>query len=186
MKKIIVIFLFLIICFGCSNSVDVKYPYTIQSKNVDMSMYDGVTSTEHMFKSVTVQELFNTIDKKSSGVFYLGRDNCSCCQTCIQYLNEAAMDLGVTVYYINAYDEEMPVASDSETYNKLFEYLYDILDTVDGEKQLQTPTIFSVINGEIVDHLICLGDFAWDTPPTKLQTLRLVNKYKSILEPFSK
>lgn len=185
MKKILSLLIILFTLIGCSNKSGVNYTYDIQSRPVDMSGYDGVNSTDHNFEAITVQELFNCIDNKSSGIFYLGRTNCGCCQTTIAYLNQAAQDLDVTVYYMDVYDEQMPI-TDKEIADKLKLYLFNILYVnEDGERQLQTPTIFSVVNGEIKDSIICLGDFAWDEDhPTKAQENQLINKYKEIFKPF--
>ena len=185
MKKVFSFVLILLLLCGC-NSNGINYTYNIKSKDVDMSCYDGVNSTNHMFRGITVQELFNCIDNKSSGVFYLGRENCGCCQTCITYLDQASRELNVTVYYIDVYDEDMPI-TDKETIEKLKEYIGPILAKDDeGVKQLQTPTVFSVVNGEFINSIICLADYPWDTPPTKSQEEKLLNKYKEILKPFVK
>lgn len=192
MKKFL-IFLVIILCLTGCKSEEIKNNYDIVSYDVDMSGYDGVNSTMHAFKRVTVDQLFNCIDEKSSAVFYLGRTNCACCQTCVQYLNKAAMELNVTVYYIDVYDKDMPlVVSDGscpeckERTELLRQYLYDILFVNDeGEKELQTPTVFSIVNGEIADHIICLGNYQWDNPPTEAQINKIINRYKQILKPFS-
>lgn len=184
MKKFLVSLLVLLICVGCSSNKETpKYTYDIKTKQVDMSGYEGVNSTQHKFVGVTVQELFNCIDEKSSGVFYLGRTNCGCCQTCVQYLNRVATELDMTIYYIDVYDPDMPL-TDTELCDKLREYIYDILDEVDGQKELQTPTVFNVINGKLTDSIICLANSTWDNPPTQAQENKLMNKYKEILKPF--
>lgn len=186
MKKILSVLIVLLILTGCTSKDSINYTYDIVSKDVDMSGYDGVNSTDHMFKGVKVTELFNCIDNKSSAVFYLGRTNCACCQTCIQYLNQAAKELGVTIYYLDVYDEEMPI-TDQDLCNQLKLYLFNILDTDEtGQRVLQTPTVFSVVNGELVDSIICLSNYNWDNPPTDSQINRLLNKYKEILKPFVK
>lgn len=185
MKKFLSLLVVLLILCGCSNNKNgINYTYEIESYDVDMSCYDGVNSTNHMFRRITVDQLFNCIDKKSSGAFYLGRENCGCCQTCLQYLDKASRELGVTIYYIDVYDKDMPI-TDKDTVEKLREYMSPILAMNDeGQKELQTPTVFSVVNGEFKDSIICLANYAWDTPPTTAQEDKLINKYKQILSPF--
>lgn len=185
MKKALIVLTILLFLCGCDKKTsEVNYPYSIVTKDVDMSGYEGVNSTKHNFKGVIVTELFNCIDNKSSGIFYLGRTNCGCCQTCVKYINKAAEELGVTVYYLDVYDPDYPL-NDTETCDKLKLYLDPILFiNEEGEKELQTPTIFSVINGELVDSIICLSDYNWDTPPTENQENKLVNRYKEIFKPF--
>ncbi|MBR4461838.1 MAG: glutaredoxin family protein [Erysipelotrichaceae bacterium] len=183
MKKILIILLFLL-C-ACSKQLPVpEYPYEMESFKVDMSNYKGVSSTEHNFRLIHVSELFKCIDSKSSGIFYLGRENCHCCQQVIHYLNEAAEELGVTIYYINAYDEVEPL-SDKERYDQLYEYLYDILgENDDGEKVLLTPHVFSIVNGEFYASQICYDDMEFSDEPTQGQIRKLENVYKDIMMPF--
>lgn len=187
MKKLFSLFFVCLLLCSCSEKNDdyINYTYEVNTHMVDMSGYDGLHSTGHMFVGVTVDELFNVIDSKSSGVFYLGRTNCGCCQRCVKYLNEVATNLNVTVYYLDAYDPIHPI-TDDETIAKLTEYLYNILAEVDGERNLQTPTVFSVINGELKNSLICLSNWTFDDPPTDSQIKKLENKYTEILKPFSK
>lgn len=185
MKKIIFVLTLLLVLSGCSNKMVVNYTYDIKSKDVDMSSYEEVNSTNHMFKGITIQELFNCIDNKSSGIFYFGRTNCACCQICAKYINKAAEDLNLTVFYIDVYDKDMPI--DSELQNKLKEYLKPILEKDDeGVPMLQTPIVFSVINGELFDSIIGLGTLEWDNVPTKPQENKLINRYKEIFKPFVK
>lgn len=187
MKKFLSILVILLILCGCSkDGNEINYTYEIQSYDVDMSCYDGVHSTDHNFRRITVDQLFNCIDNKSSGVFYLGRENCGCCQTCVQYLTKASKELGVTIYYLDVYDKDMPL-TEKEIVEKLRDYMSPILPLNDeGVKELQTPTVFSVVNGEFKDSIICLANYSWDTPPTASQEEKLINRYKQILSPFVK
>jgi hypothetical protein len=184
MKKILILLL-LILC-ACSEKLpQPDYPYQIESYKVDMSNYRGVSSTEHNFRLIRVSELFKCIDNRSSGIFYLGRENCHCCQQVLRYLNEAAQELGVTVYYINAYDEVEPL-TEEETYDKLYDYLYEILGENDeGEKVLLTPHVFSIVNGEFYASQICYDGMEFDEEPTKGQIRKLENIYKRIMKPFA-
>jgi len=177
MKKVILLFVLLFALVSCGRTnTDINYTYDIVYKECDMSAYEGVNSTKHMFKSITVDQLFNCIDNKSSGVFYLGRENCGCCQTCVKYLNEAAQELGVTVYYIDVYNEDMPLTT-TEICSELKEYIYDILEVKEnGERELETPTVFSVINGEFADSIVCMNRSSEE---------KMVQRYKKILKPFA-
>ena len=193
-KKVVAILLILLTCVSCGEKSDINYPYEIKSHDVDMSKYDGVNSTDHMFKRVTIDQLFNCVDLKSSGVFYLGRTNCGCCQTTVQYMNEAAKEANVYIYYIDVYDPDMPMVISGEDCaeckqrsDRIEEILYNFLDVNDeGEKVLQTPTVFTVINGEVTDCLICMNGLNWDSPPTENQINRLKNRYIEMFKPFSK
>lgn len=190
MKKIFCLFIVLLLVTGCNES-GVNYTYDIKSSEVDMSGYEGVNSVNHNFRKITIDQLFNCVDEKSSGVFIMGMENCGCCQISVRYLNQAAQELGVTVYYIDVYDMSMPLIGDDcqecvVRRDRLKEILNRILTVgEDGEKKLETPTVFSIVNGEVKDYLICHGNLSWDAVPTESQVNKLVNKYKEILKPFA-
>lgn len=174
MKKVLGILFVILICCGCSQKVN--YTYDIQYRDVDMSAYKGVSSTDHNFKEINVSELYNCIDNESSGLFYLGRSNCGCCQKCVKYINEAAKSLNVIVYYLDVYNEEMPINTDEEI-AKITEYLKDAIDPTDNEEmQLQTPTVFSIINGKVYDFNVCTYGYSED---------KMTKRYKEIFKPFA-
>ena len=184
MKKCLLILLMLITLVSCNSSAKPEYPYTINSKNVDMSGYKGVNSTNHNFKGIVVDELFNVIDNKSSGIFLLGRSNCPCCQTVTRYMNEVAKELGVTIYYMDVYDEDEPI-TDQATQEKLKEYMWDILSKdEEGNKTLYTPQLFSVINGKFVASQVCYDDIDFSDPPSDKQIENIKKAYRKIMEPF--
>jgi len=185
MKKSLLILLLLLLCSCSNNTIKIQYPYTIKAKDVDMSAYSGVNSTKHNFKAITVSEFFNTIDNKSSGIFYLGRSNCGCCQTTTKYLSEVASELGVTVYYIDVYNEDQPL-TDKDLQDKLKVYMLDILNKDEnGEKQIFTPHLFTVINGELSKNLVCYDDIDFTSDPTSQQEDNLKKAYTEILKPFA-
>lgn len=187
-RKIIALlfcFLFLVSCSKEKESVRPEYTYEIISENIDMSAYEGVSSTDHCFRIITVSELFNTIDNKSSGVFFLGRANCGCCQRVCRYINETAKEMGVTVYYIDVYNKNEPL-NEKELQDKLFDYLYKILGKDEnGNKTLLTPHFFSVVNGEFYKDLICFDGLKLDPEPTAEQVEKLENVYREIMKPFA-
>ena len=190
MKKILIVLLCLLL-FSCSSNssktnTTPEYPYEIVSKQVDMSSYEGVSSTAHNFRAITVSELFNTIDNKSSGIFYLGRSNCGCCQTVCKYISQAATKAGVTVYYIDVYNQDEPL-TDPELQDKLLKYMYEIANTDENnEKVLLTPHVFSVVNGEFYGSQVCYDNLELDYNPTDKQVEALINVYLKIFEPFTK
>lgn len=187
MKRIILLFTILLVLCGCNQKPKtiVESNYDIVSTTVDMSGYFGVNSTNHCFRLVTCQELFNTIDNKGSGVFYLGRTNCQCCLDVTKYLDEVARELNVTVYYIDVYNPQEDLGSNKELQDKLKDYMYDICALDDeGEKAIYTPHLFQVINGELGENQIC-HDNIYYNDPTDAQINKLKDVYRNILKPFS-
>lgn len=183
MKKLLIAMLAALWLCSCSSSVKPQYPYDIVAKDVDMSGYGGVSSTKHNFKLVTVTQLFNVIDERSSGIFYLGRTNCGCCQQVTRYVQKAAEESGVTVYYIDVYNEEDSLMV-PETLDKLKVYMEPILNEEEGEKVVLTPQLFAVIDGQFAGSQICYDGIRFDAVPTEAQIDRLVSVYKDIMKPF--
>jgi len=188
MKKLLIVFLLLIALCGCGPKEevpDVNYTYEIVSDKVDMSGYAGVSSTDHPFRIIKCQELFNTIDKESSGIFYLGRDNCNCCQKVCRYLSEVGKELGVTIYYIDVYNTD-DTLTEKETQDKLFNYMYEILGHDDeGNKALLTPQVFSVVNGKFYGSQICFDNYKLDDVPSTSQVEKFKDSYRKIMKPFT-
>ncbi|MDO4197651.1 MAG: hypothetical protein Q4D13_01515 [Erysipelotrichaceae bacterium] len=188
MKKLLCILMVFCVLCGCSSSQKetINYTYDIVAKKVDMSVYKGVNSTDNCFMEVGVSQLFNVIDNESSGLFLLGRSNCNCCQRVTRYINEVGMNLGVTIYYIDANSEEENLVDNKELQDKLQEYMYDILGTDEnGEKVLLTPHLFQVINGKLGDNHICFDGLELDVSPTLDQISKLESVYERIIKPFS-
>ena len=182
---LVVCLLFLVSCSKKEETVKPEYTYEIKSERVDMSAYEGVSSTDHNFRLITVSELFNTIDNKSSGIFFLGRSNCGCCQRVTRYINDVAKQLGVTIYYIDVYNENEPL-DEKELQDKLYDYMYKILGKDEnGNKTLLTPHLFSVVNGEFYKDKICFDGLVLDPEPTSDQVEKLENVYREIMEPFA-
>ncbi|MBQ9425365.1 MAG: hypothetical protein IJU42_05420 [Erysipelotrichaceae bacterium] len=189
MKKILIIFLILISLVSCKKKEEIPVPgytYEIVSERVDMSEYEGVSSTDHNFRLIKVSELFNTIDSGSSGIFYLGRTNCGCCQKVCRYLSEVAKELNVTIYYIDVYNEEEDLTEDKQLQDKLYDYLYEILGTDgEGNKTLLTPQVFSVVNGKFYGSQICFDDYELDSTPSETQIERFKDSYRKLMKPFT-
>lgn len=192
MKKVIVILLSLLLLCSCNEEdiPEINYPYQINYEECDMSGYEGITSTGHIFRKIHCQELFNCIDQKSSGVFLYGTNYCGCCQLILRYLNQAAQDLNVNIYYIDIYEE---FVKDEDGYclneDLMRLYMSDILSTVDGKKEIETPTLVSIINGEIFDNQICVNNTNWvDSSDENVYTKnveKLLARYKEVLRPFA-
>jgi len=187
MKRCFILLCVMLILSSCGKKNEpekISYNYEIVSKSVDMSGYEGVNSVKHNFRLIIPDELFRCIDNKSSGVFYLGRTNCGCCQRVCRYLNEVAQELGVTVYYIDVYNEDESLM-DKEVQDRMYEYLDPILKEEEGEKNILTPQVFSVINGKFAGSQICFDNYVLDPTPTQKQIEVFKNAYRDILRPFS-
>ncbi len=186
MKKILTILACLLLLVGCSSTSSAKPDFdsgfTIETYKADMSGYENLKSTGHMFLGTTVLELKRTIDEKGYGAFVLSRTSCSHCQIAMQYLNQAAEELGVYVYYIDAESDAYPILG-TDNYDTLYNALYDVLAEDDeGNKELQTPHFFTIIDGEIVGSQI---GTTWNgNSYSESDANKLVETYKKLLTPF--
>lgn len=178
MKKIVLllsIFLMLVSCTEKANDFD------IDSKAVDMSIYEGVDAVKHCFKETSVAELTRTLKESGSGVFYIGYKECAHCQELVKYLNEVGMEMGATIYYIPGTDKNGNFTITGDIYDELLLDLDPILDEdKDGNKAIYTPHVFSVINGKFVKSIIS-GSVDNDNEIKELKS-----EYRKILEPFKK
>lgn len=189
MRKIKILALLLIVLLGgCQKKEKAvpEFPYEVHSEKIDMSGYSGLSSTQHNFRLVSIEELYRTIDEKSSGVFYLATTSCGCCQNITRYLSEVASELGVTVYYIDAFDPENDLST-REANERLVSYIEPIMGLDDnGNKVVLTPHLIVVTNGELSGSQICydglgISDISLDRNIRKLEDV-----YRSLLEPFVK
>lgn len=149
MKKIILV-LFILLA-ACSKGTTINN-IEITSNIVDMSTYQDMKSVDHHFREITPSELIKVIDEKGSGAFYLGRPTCEYCQETVRYVNEAAENLGITVYYIDVYSKTAPLM---DYYDEIYQRLYPVLEERDGEKVILTPHYFTLVNGEFASS--CVG-----------------------------
>lgn len=185
MKKVFISLIILLLISGCSNKVkpDFDSGFSIDTYRADMSGYDGLTSVNHEFKGITVLDLKSTLDEKGYGVFVLSRTGCDHCQLCMKYINEAAKELGVYVYYIDAESSLYPILN-TDNYDILDECLKPIEEADEtGEIVLQTPHFFTIINGEFVDSYVG-ASFKDDLNPTENEINTLIKKYKKAMEVF--
>ena len=191
MKKFILVLCTILLLCSCSKKEVINYTYELKTKEVDMSVYPGVPSVGHCFKEILPSEFFNAYDAKSSGVFYLGYSSCPFCRQFVRYLNEVALEKGVTVYYMDAYNDYEPYKIGTQAYDRTLEILYDYTDADEsGEKCLWTPTVFALVNGEIRGFQIGASykkdgklDWTFDNP-SKEEVEHLLKIYNEILEPF--
>ena len=186
MRKLLSCLLITVILFGCNQKPipDFDSNFEIETYKCDMSHYDGLTSVNHNFVGTTVKELKKTIDEKGYGVFVLSRNTCAHCQVLMQYLNEVAEELNIKVYYIDAESNKYPIV-DTDDYDLLYELLYPILEKDDdGIKSLQTPHLFTIIDGEFVDSKV--GVKVKGEAPSEKEIEVVKKTCKDFLTPFAR
>ena len=183
MKKLTILFVLLLILTGCKKTNALAVPFDIETYNTDVSYYEGLTNEDSMFLGTTIKEIKRTIDENGHGVFVIGFRECSHCQIAMQYLNQVAKELDVHVYYIDAMSKEYPIL-DTEDFDIMNEILYDYYrEDEDGTRELQTPHVFSIIDGKISESYI---GTPWKGSNYNDDDInKLLDIYRKILKPFS-
>lgn len=126
-------------------------------------------------KYLSSDELFTKIENKENFVVYIGFPTCPWCRNIVNVLFDTANDNGATIYYINKRKLK------DEEYNKIYELLYDYLDTdKTGNKVLYVPDVYFFKDGSIVGHH--LGSVASQTNPKVLLNSTQKKELKSIYQ----
>ena len=178
LKKIVCVLLLVLVC-GCATST--KYEITeLNSFKVDMSAYKKMNSINHQFSGITCEELLRLIDEKGSAVVYMGFPGCPNCREATKLVNQAAIESGITVYYINVDDKSNLY---SQYVEQLEEELYSILPEIDDEKNLRFPFLFAVKDG-VPSENYCGLISEYDGSETTDQ--KMITIYKNIMKDFVK
>lgn len=183
MKRIVLLLISILILCSCSTAKpDFDSGFSIETYRCDMSHYKGVNSINHAFKGTTVKQLEKTIMEKGYGAFVLSRETCDHCQILMQYINKAAMDLGVTVYYLDGESSTYPIV-DTPDYDLLDSLMKPIEEADDeGNIELQTPHFFTVVDGKFVTSYV--GAKFKNDEPTQKEANEMIDKYKKALQIF--
>lgn len=103
-------------------------------------------------------EIINILEK-GTGIVYLGFPECKWCQRYTKYLNEVAMDMGISkIYYYNIREDRK---LNTENYQKIVSILENYLQNdEEGNKRIYVPSVIALKKGEIVGFD---DETAWDT-----------------------
>ncbi len=183
MKKLFIALIILLLLTGCQSEEEVYVPeMTVieKARDVDMSVYQDMVDYGHAFKEITADEMLDVIENGGSDIFYLGSDSCGVCQFLVRYMQEAASSLGVTIYYVDVYSDEDGFA---DAYDRAYEMLYDVLEEYEGEKAFQTPHVFVVKDGEIIDSLVgALEGYDGTDATADIMIDRYTEMFKALLD----
>lgn len=185
MKKIYICLLLVLLLTGCTDKKEKESPLYLDmpsSYKVDMSEYNGLKAFDHQFVGVGVEEIFNALDNKGSGIFYLGYETCPFCNETIALVNEVAKETNQTIYYVNVYALEPDFLGQYDKFLEVFDNY--LLENDAGEKALYTPLYIFIYNGEIVKFETGLPDY-WDTiNHNDKQSERLKNAFRKEFNKF--
>ena len=135
----------------------------------------------NVFVYRNIDEIINILEK-GTGIVYLGFPECKWCQRYTKYLNEVAMDMGISKidYYNIREDRKL----NTENYHKIVSILENYLQNdEEGNKRIYVPSVIALKKGEIVGFD---DETAWDTKgfetPDEYWNTDEVNDLKEKLE----
>ena len=135
----------------------------------------------NVFVYRNIDEIINILEK-GTGIVYLGFPECKWCQRYTKYLNEVAMDMGISkIYYYNIREDRK---LNTENYHKIVSILENYLQNdEEGNKRIYVPSVIALKKGEIVGFD---DETAWDTKgfetPDEYWNADEVNDLKEKLE----
>lgn len=135
----------------------------------------------NVFVYRNIDEIINILEK-GTGIVYLGFPECKWCQRYTKYLNEVAMDMGISkIYYYNIREDRK---LNTENYQKIVSILENYLQNdEEGNKRIYVPSAIALKKGEIVGFD---DETAWDTKgfetPNEYWNTDEVNDLKEKLE----
>lgn len=135
----------------------------------------------NVFVYRNIDEIINILEK-GTGIVYLGFPECKWCQKYTKYLNEVAMDLGISkIYYYNIREDRK---LNTENYQKIVSILENYLQNdEEGNKRIYVPSVIALKKGEIVGFD---DETSWDTKgfetPDEYWNTDEVNDLKEKLE----
>ena len=149
---------------GCSKAgnkdaeptpVTITNPVEFETLPLVMDGYEFLEDDDPAFIEITLAESVKMFTEKGSGILYYGREGCWWCQRAVPILNDAAKQMGITVYYI---DVNLPTSK--ESYDTLESYISSIFekDAETGNPVFKVPEVIGVKEGEIVGHHLSLVD----------------------------
>ena len=115
-------------------------------------------ANNNVFVYRNIDEIINILEK-GTGIVYLGFPECKWCQRYTKYLNEVAMDMGISkIYYYNIREDRK---LNTENYHKIVSILENYLQNdEEGNKRIYVPSVNALKKGEIVGFD---DETAWDT-----------------------
>lgn len=155
MKKIIAILSVLLILSGCTSNTygPITYENKVElvSSDVDMSAYPTMQTTGHAFKKVSMEEANRIYSEGGTAVIFYGYPTCGFCTKAVPVINESALEMNVTVYYVDVSKND-----DKQAYADFQKLAENFLTIEDGQAELYVPNVFVVKNGVILDNQLAL------------------------------
>ena len=118
----------------------------------DMSEYILLADQEHVFYDLDVETMVKAMKDKKTFVAYFGYAECEWCAEAAPVLNQAAIESGMEVGYVNTRSNPLwEKNTEIDHYDLLVENVGEYLEyDSDGIRHLYTPTVFFIREGKVV------------------------------------
>ena len=186
MRKFVLIMAILSLLGGCADDpgkVTIRNTVKVDSHSADMCAYKWLQGECADFQQISVAESIRFIKDGGSGIVYYGFIGCPFCERAVPILNQAALEAGNTIYYVDVKAE--PAATQEE-----YEELVSLLETTfnpdqKGNLTFFVPEVIGIKKGKITGYHVALVD-GWtpideDDQMDDLQKTKLLDIYRNII-----
>lgn len=172
---------------------------TVSTKDLEMDDYYLLEDEDPAFYQITFDDSLRIFTEGGTGVILYSYPTCPWCNRAVPVLNEAAKDLGMNIFYVYIYENEMVVEKTEEEWNATLDTFYEVaskalptdVDVETGEETpvFKVPLVIAVKDGKITSsHYSLVNGFTItsedDTTSvlTDSQHEELLEIYKELIE----
>ncbi len=133
-----------------TSPIQITETVSLTSETADMSDY-GIEGS-HQFLAITWEEALRLFDEGGSGILFFAKSDGTESVLAAGVVNEAAKELGVHVYYVDANQ-----SVSQETYSALSSYVSEtFVQDEAGNKTFYLPNLIAVKDGVITNYHVSL------------------------------
>lgn len=196
MKKLLCVLMSVLCLCACSGKQDNTNTNSNIVNSVELTTSAFSTDGYEFFdknatiaiKKIGFNEALRMFDEKGTGIVVWGYQGCLYCQRALPVLNDAAVESGINVYYVDLRADDIANMSDDEwavSFSSLMNNLESILTIEDGEPVMYVPEVVAIKDGKIVDHHLSLVDSFDSSIQNEMnedQKLELINIYLDMIK----
>lgn len=151
----------------------------------DMNNYPDFDDSDHQFIQKNMEDIFQLLENKGSGILYFGFPLCPWCDEALPIMNSEAKKINEKILYVQTRDMERELLYTPEEREILISYIGDSMDEdTEGNLQLFVPFVVVLKDGEVLSsHIGTVGDYdAHERSMTDSEQEELRQIYQSMFE----
>lgn len=165
-----------------TNPITITENVSIDSSAADMTAYGLSDPSAHAFREISMSQALQIFQQGGSAILFFAKPDGTECVTAAPVLNEAAMNLSVTVYYVDTNSDYT-----QDDYNALTSLISETFVTDDsGSKSFFVPDVVAVKDGALSGYHVSLLDgisaAASSVQLSSDQKNELYNDYVSVIQ----